>query len=366
MKTDNPDDYKDKNHASFYLGLGKDNIYGFDGGEELEGSRDILGKKDNVDARVLIAEDNVVSADLMGAIIGNIGKVEISIAVDGREALDLISGGNNFDLVILDIMMPKVNGLDVLKELRKEWNANSFPILLVSALNDCRTITTGIDLGANDYIVKPIVKEVFRSKVISLINQKKMRDLLEHTENILSSLITVLEARDFYTKGHSERVSSMAFEFGMFLELPDKDISVLKRAGLLHDIGKIGIPDLLLQKKGRLKKSEFDVIRNHSLISCKICSPMPSFFNEAEIIKYHHERFDGKGYPGELKGEEIPYLSRILAIVDSFDAMTSERPYRDAYSGEEALNIFRNEILSGQWDPDLSEKFIKFLASSNN
>ncbi len=317
------------------------------------------------DSKILIAEDNELNADLMKAIIDDIGGSEVFTARDGKEALDILSG-KDFDLLILDIMMPRVNGLDVLKEVRNKRNKNDFPILIVSSIDDAKTITTGIEMGANDYIVKPIISDVFKAKIVSLINQKKIYDLLENTENVLSSLVSILEAKDYSTKGHSERVSKLAEKFGRHLGIPESDCWVLRRAGLLHDIGKIGIPDGLLRKKGRLSEEEWVLMKNHPTMSANICLPLTSFKLEIEVIKHHHERFDGKGYPGKYKGNEIPYLSRILAIVDSYDAMTKKRPYRETFSFEEALKTMQNELFSGQWDPELTRKFIKFMLAGNN
>ncbi|RZD16167.1 MAG: response regulator [Candidatus Acididesulfobacter guangdongensis] len=345
---------------------------------------------------ILIAEDNEINAELMKTIIeaenstdsvsdyNNYNtkrrsnslpsasslpyKINTVIAENGKKALDIIFSDANIDLIILDLMMPIINGFDVLQQI-KSSGCNSrlanIPVLIVSALSESSTISKGIELGANDYITKPIVKNIFKAKVNSLINLKKLYDTLESSEHIIMSLALAVEAKDKYTSGHSKRVSMLAYNFGKYLGLGEEDCLLLKRAGCIHDIGKIGIPNDVLNKTGKLSDEEFKLIRNHSVMSSDICKPLISLKKESYIARYHHERFDGNGYPGELSSKNIPFLSRILSVVDSYDAMTSDRPYRKALSKEKALSIFEAEKESGQWDSDIVNELIKFINISD-
>lgn len=342
---------------------------------------------------ILIAEDNEINAELMKAIIeseepqksisdfsinkpsaplpstsSSLYKINTIIAENGKKALDIIFSDANIDLIILDLMMPLINGFDVLQKIKSNDFNNrltNIPVLIVSALSESSTISKGIELGANDYITKPIVKNIFKAKVNSLINLKKLYDTLESSENIIMSLALAVEAKDKYTSGHSKRVSMLAYNFGKYLGLSEEDCLLLKRAGCIHDIGKIGIPNDVLNKTGKLSDEEFKLIRNHSVMSSDICKPLISLKKESYIARYHHERFDGNGYPGELSNRNIPFLSRILSVVDSYDAMTSDRPYRKALSKEKALSIFEAEKESGQWDIDIVNQLIKFINISD-
>jgi putative two-component system response regulator len=342
---------------------------------------------------ILIAEDNEINAELMKAIIeseepqksisdfsinkpsaplpstsSSLYKINTIIAENGKKALDIIFSDANIDLIILDLMMPLINGFDVLQKIKSNDFNNrltNIPVLIVSALSESSTISKGIELGANDYITKPIVKNIFKAKVNSLINLKKLYDTLESSENIIMSLALAVEAKDKYTSGHSKRVSMLAYNFGKYLGLREEDCLLLKRAGCVHDIGKIGIPNDVLNKTGKLSDEEFKLIRNHSVMSSDICKPLISLKKESYIARYHHERFDGNGYPGELSNRNIPFLSRILSVVDSYDAMTSDRPYRKALSKEKALSIFEAEKESGQWDIDIVNQLIKFINISD-
>jgi putative two-component system response regulator len=336
---------------------------------------------------ILIAEDNKINAELMKAIIeteepqitysskykssnqpmfasSSLYKINTIIAENGKKTLDIIFSNVNIDLIILDLMMPIINGFDVLKKIKSSGlnsRLSNIPVLIVSALTEPSTISKGIELGANDYITKPIVKNIFKAKVNSLINLKKLYETLESSENIIMSLALAVEAKDKYTSGHSKRVSMLAYNFGKYLGLREEDCLLLKRAGCIHDIGKIGIPNDVLNKTGKLTNEEFNLIRNHSVMSSDICEPLISLKKESYIIKYHHERFDGNGYPGELSSKNIPLLSRILSVVDSYDAMTSDRPYRKALTKEKALSIFESEKESGQWDSNIVNELIKFI-----
>ena len=338
---------------------------------------------------ILIAEDNEINAELMKAIIESekpinsipdyttnkpsdslpftsspLYKTNTLIAENGKKALDIIFSDVNIDLIILDLMMPIINGFDVLQKIKSSGFSSrlaNIPVLIVSALSESSTISKGIELGANDYITKPIVKNIFKAKVNSLINLKKLYDTLESSENIIMSLALAVEAKDKYTSGHSKRVSILAYNFGKYLGLCEEDCLLLKRAGCIHDIGKIGIPNDILNKTGKLSDEEFKLIRNHSVMSSDICKPLISLKKESYIARYHHERFDGNGYPGELSSKNIPLLSRILFVVDSYDAMTSDRPYRKALTKEKALSIFEAEKESGQWDTEIVNELIKFI-----
>jgi len=170
-----------------------------------------------------------------------------------------------------------------------------------------------------------------------------------------------LESKDPYTKGHSERVGNLSAEFAAFIGLPEKEQAIIKKTGIIHDIGKIGIGDHILHKSGILTKEEVIFIEQHTVIGEKICKPLYSLNVILPIIRHHHERWDGEGYPDGLKGEQIPIMARILSIVDTLDAMVSERPYRKPISIEKAIKKMEEEKTSGQWDPALLEKFVEMM-----
>ena len=187
---------------------------------------------------------------------------------------------------------------------------------------------------------------------------REQRDTFLQT---IQSLARAIEAKDSYTAGHSERVADLSHRLGMKVGLPENELELLKHGALMHDLGKIGISDAILDKTGSLENSEEEAMRSHPEVTADIMAPLKRFKEFAEIAAWHHERWDGKGYPEGLKGKEIPILARIVAIADTWDAMTSDRRYRKAMSREEALSIMEREIDEGQWDPELIDKFIEMM-----
>jgi len=208
-----------------------------------------------------------------------------------------------------------------------------------------------IELGADDFLVKPINKLELMTRIKSLLRMKLMHDDLDTSESILFSLAQALEAKDFYTSGHSERVAELAVKIARRIGMQDFEIENIRKGALIHDIGKIGVKESILLKPGRLTDEEMAHIRTHASRGYEICEPLKSLEPCLAIIRSHHERMDGGGYPDGLKSDEIPIAARIASVADAFDAMTTDRPYRKGMTVQEACAIFENEIGSGQWDP---------------
>lgn len=271
-------------------------------------------------------------------------------ALDGEEALEKIRKEPP-DLILLDLMMPRISGFEVCKRIKGEKETQFIPIIVITALTEQSDKLKAIELGADDFLVKPINRLELTTRIKSLLRMKLLHDDLDTSESILFSLAEALEAKDFYTRGHSERVAALAVDIAKELSLSGHELEAIGRGGLLHDIGKIGVKESILLKPGRLTEEEMSHIRTHAARGYDICSPLKSLEPCITIIRSHHERWDGEGYPDGLKGEDIPLAARILAVADAYDAMTTDRPYRKGMSASEARKIFENEIESGQWDP---------------
>ena len=274
----------------------------------------------------------------------------LETASDGDEALHKIQLEPP-DLILLDLMMPRVSGFEIIKRIRDNKDTRFIPIIVITALSEQQDKLRAIELGADDFLVKPINKLELMTRIKSLLRMKLMHDDLDTSESILFSLAQALEAKDFYTRGHSERVADLAIEIARRIGVPESDLENLRRGALIHDIGKIGVKESILLKPGRLTDEELAHIRTHAARGFEICEPLKSLEPCLPIIRSHHERIDGQGYPDGLKGDEIPLAARIAAVADSFDAMTTDRPYRKGMTVQEACAIFENEIGSGQWDP---------------
>ncbi len=310
-------------------------------------------------ASILVVDDIQNHLDLMEAVFEKEG-YHVVTAHNADEALRLLEKSLP-DLAILDVMMTGMNGYELCKRLKEKSGARFFPVILVTSLSELEDKLAGIEAGADDFITKPFKSIELTTKVRSLLKFKKLQEELDHSESIILTLAVALESKDPYTKGHSERVGNLSAEFAAFIGLPEKEQSIIMKAGIIHDIGKIGIGDSILHKSGILTKEEIRFVEQHTVIGEKICKPLYSLSVILPIIRHHHERWDGEGYPDGLKGERIPMMARILSIVDTLDAMVSERPYRKPISIEKAIRKMEEEKNSGQWDPVLLEKFVEMM-----
>jgi len=309
------------------------------------------------------------------------------IPVDNAEkAIDRLND-DPCSLVISDIKMERMSGLDLLRHVRE--NTEDIEVILITAYDQPNYGMEALKHGAFNFITKPFhsyeillsVKGALekrqlhlKSKTIQADTEKRIREKtlslrLRNEEkhqlliNIIKTMVTSLEAKDKYTEGHSRRVADNALRIADYMGLPQKLQEEIHLAGLLHDIGKIGIHENILNKPSKLTNSEFSIIKEHPLISEKIVAPIPQFKRVPRMIRHHHEFYDGSGYPDRLKGEEIPLGARILVVVDAYDAMTSDRPYRKALSKDQAVQILKRN--SGiQFDPKLVEVYLKVLGVS--
>jgi len=306
---------------------------------------------------VLVVDDVRPNLELMEAVFLKAG-LEVHAALGADAALDIFAN-HKIDIAILDVMMPGINGFELCRRLKNFSEKEYIPVVLVTALSDKKNRLAGLEAGADDFISKPFDTQELITKIRSLLKLKELHDQLDHSESIIFSLVITMEARDHYTKGHSTRVGDLAFEFGSFLGFPAKDLEVLKKAGILHDIGKMGLSETILKKPAALATKELEEIRKHPALGEEICKPLKSLKDILPGIRHHHERWDGGGFPDNLCGDAIPLIARILAILDAFDAMVSIRPYRGQRSIEQAVWLMEKERFSGQWDPELTGIFIR-------
>lgn len=310
---------------------------------------------------ILVVDDNPQNVELLTALMQAEGH-EVVAAADGLEALAQVAASHP-DLILLDVMMPKLDGYAVCRRLKQEAPTRLVPIVLLTALGAEEARIQGIEAGADDFITKPFSRTELKARVRSLLRLKAFTDELEHAETMLLTLGRTVEAKDPYTQGHCERLAAYSVALGRELGLPPEELTALDRGGALHDLGKIGIPDAILLKPGGLSEAEWAIMREHPVIGERICLPLRSLQRVLPIIRHHHERWDGNGYPDGLAGEAIPLTARILQVVDIFDALRTARPYKPALSLKTACDALRDKMARGWRDPAVVGPFIELAES---
>lgn len=309
---------------------------------------------------ILVIDDDKANLMLIDKILTLQG-FKVSSVASGEEGLKKIHEGQ-FDVILLDVMMPGIDGYTICKKLKDDEATRLIPVIILTALNSREDKIKGIEAGCDDFISKPLDRMELTTRIRALGKVKRLNDDLDRAEAMLLSFARAVEAKDDYTGGHCDRLISLATSFGQYLNLSNADIKALERVSVLHDVGKIGTPDSILLKPDKLTEEEWKIMHKHPTIGEEICRPLRTLKNVCQIIRSHHERWNGSGYPDHLKEKEIPYLARVFQILDAFDAISTERPYKKGHSPKETIEILKEETERGLWDPELMTKFIQFIS----
>jgi len=313
--------------------------------------------------RVLCVDDSKLNRDLIIATLEEAG-YEVTLAEHGRAAMEHVARGE-FDVVLLDLVMPVQDGTETLRLLRLDQRFEFLPIIVLTSHRNALMRQEAILAGADDFINYPLNRLELLTRIRSLLRMKDYHSDLEETQNVICALALALEAKDAYTRGHSQRVGDLAQSFALHLGLDPSDAERIRVAGLLHDIGKIAVPEALLNKAGPLTREEFMRVIDHPVIGEEMVRPLLTLSRVLQLIRHHHERYDGRGYPDGLLGLGIPYEVRLLSIVDAYDALTSHRAYRPApLTHEAAIGTLRREAAGGKWDPDMVTEFCVMLGDT--
>jgi cyclic di-GMP phosphodiesterase len=302
---------------------------------------------------VLVADDEETIRELLYQVLINLG-YDVALAEDGAEALEIIRNTPP-DLILSDVMMPKVDGFELCAKVKEDRFTRLIPVVLLTGLGGIDDRVKGIDSGADDFISKPFQMVELAARLRSLLRLKQFTDELEHAEKVIFSLALAVEAKDSYTQGHCARLAYYGQEVGKILGLDESDMQAIHRGGFLHDIGKIGMPDSILLKPGPLTPEEFIEVRKHPAKGEEICKPLRTLTSVLPIIRHHHERIDGDGYPDKIAGNDIPLNARIVSCVDYVDALSTKRPYRDALPTNEVISMLREAVITGHLDSDIAK-----------
>lgn len=305
--------------------------------------------------RVLVVDDSPLARRALARVLHMQG-LDVIEADDGDSALAAMRTLDP-DLVLLDAEMPGCDGFEVCRRIRGNAGTALTPIVMVTGHATTEDRLRGREAGADDFFAKPFEIPELSARVRTALQQKHLTDELEKAESVLYTLARAIEARDPETEGHCNRLSILAERLGRGIGLPLDQTVALRRAGIVHDIGKVVVPDAVLLKRGPLTADEWKIMQAHAAAGERICAPLKSFRLVLPIIRHHHERLDGTGYPDHLSGEAVPITARVLQIVDVYDALTMQRPYKEAQTPLQALDTIESEVRRGWWDGRVFEAF---------
>jgi putative two-component system response regulator len=329
-------------------------------------------KENNMGSMVLIVDDEYIGRETLQSVLEGEG-YELEMAENGFQAIEKAKKLLP-DVILLDVMMPGMTGFEVCQRIRNDPQIAEIPIIILTALDDRESLLNALKAGADDFISKPFDRYELRARLMGITRLNRYQKLIqeraklrEANAQLLSAYEATIEGwshamdlRDRETEGHSQRVTELTVKLARALGITDNDIMHIRRGALLHDMGKIGIPDAILHKPDKLTDEEWTIMHKHPQLAYDMLYPIEYLRPALEIPLTHHEKWDGTGYPRGLKGEEIPIVARLFAVVDVWDALTSDRPYRPAWSEEESLTYIREQ--SGKhFDPQVVDLFFNII-----
>ena len=321
---------------------------------------------------VLIVDDEYIGRETLQSVLEGEG-YELEMAENGLQAIEKAKKLLP-DVILLDVMMPGMTGFEVCQRIRNDPQIAEIPIIILTALDDRDSLLNALKAGADDFISKPFDRYELRARLMGITRLNRYQKLLQERAKLQEANVQLLSAyeatiegwshamdlRDRETEGHSRRVTELTVKMAKAFGLSDDDIMHIRRGALLHDMGKIGIPDSILHKPDKLTDEEWAIMRKHPQLAYDMLNPVEYLRPALDIPYSHHEKWDGTGYPRRLKGDEIPMAARLFAVVDVWDALTSDRPYRSAWSEEEALTYIREQF-GRHFDPQVVDLFFKII-----
>lgn len=310
--------------------------------------------------RVLAIDDDPAVLETLAGTLGNLG-YDVLQSVDGTEGYSL-AVKHLPDLVMLDVMMPDPDGFEVCRMLKANPETALIPVVFLTGRISREARIAGLDAGASDFLSKPCDLSELEARVRNLVAFHRATRDLHSAEEMMFMFARILEARDRETGDHCARLARLSVKLGQRLSLDGEQLKALHRGAFLHDIGKVGIPDAVLLKPSKLNASEWEIVKRHPEIGCEICKPLASLTSVLPLIRHHHERFDGSGYPDGLVGENIPLLARVFQVVDIYDALANKRPYREGLPEDEVIATIREEVARGLWDREIVDEFLVMLS----
>jgi putative two-component system response regulator len=311
--------------------------------------------------RVLVVDDDPGVSGLLERLLTKEG-YDVEVRADAASALAGVVS-HNPDVILMDVVFPGSDGFTLCEHLKRDSATRLTPIVLVTGLTDRESRVKGRQAGADDFLTKPIDAQELLARVSSLARLKRYTDDLDSAASIITTLATMIEARDGYTEGHCHRMANYATAIGRALGFGAGDLQALHRGGFLHDIGMLAISPTVVLRAGPLEPEEFERVKSHTVVGDELCRGLRSLQAVRPIVRHHHERLDGSGYPDGLRGAEIPLLAQIIGAVDAYDAVTHQRPYQRTRSSDEAVQLLREQVACGWRDALIVDTFAGILTA---
>jgi putative two-component system response regulator len=308
---------------------------------------------------ILVVEDEPHIREVLSGLLGALG-YRLLMAASAEQALDALNVVSP-DLVLTDVHLGAMSGIELCARLKADPRYELTPVVILTAVGDLEARVAGLAAGADDFFTKPVEFVELRTRLTALLRVKLLLSQLEHAEAVITTLALTIEARDPYTLGHCDRLSRYAVALGEAFGLDHEMLRALRLGGYLHDLGKIAVPDGILLKPGPLDPIEQERIRAHPGTGSDLVLGLRSLELVRPIMRHHHEKWDGSGYPDGLKGEAIPLGARIISVVDVFDALHTDRPYKAAMTRSDAVSLLIRETDAGYWDPKIVDTFLEIL-----
>jgi putative two-component system response regulator len=319
----------------------------------------MFGQEPFTPARVLVVDDEQGNREMLTRLLHR-HHYEVHAVEHGEAALKYLEAADVLpDIILLDVMMPGIDGFSLCRTIKNNPSTQLIPVVLLTSLDARPHRIEGLSAGAADFLTKPVQFEELTARVANLVGLKRRTDDLESAQSVIMSLALTVEARDRYTEGHCQRLARYSVAVGRALGLGAEDLAALERGGYLHDVGKIGVPDAILLKPGPLTRAEFEQMKVHTSIGERLCGTLRSLRPVRAIVRSHHERLDGSGYPDGLRGAFIPLTAQIVGVVDAYDAMTTTRPYRQALPQAHACEELLRDARLGRHDESIVRPFIE-------
>lgn len=312
---------------------------------------------------VLVVDDEEQARALFRRILEPEG-FSVSDADDGPSALAVITDQRP-DVVLLDVNLPGLNGFEVCRRVRQDAATRLTPVIIVTARDARADRVEGLDAGADDFLTKPVDMHELLARVRSLARMKQYTDDLDSASSIIMTLAAMIEARDGYSTGHCHRMANYAMNLGRALAVGEHDLQTLYRGGFLHDIGMLAVPDSVLRKAGPLEAAEYEAVKSHTTIGDALVANLRSLQPLRPMIRWHHERLDGSGYPDGLSGDQIPLEAQIVGVVDVYEALTTPSVYQTPRSSEEAIRVLRGDVERGWRQSDIVEAFATLILAKS-